>query len=240
VSAVALHGQSQRQATPIVLGLAMIATALGVQWLQPEPLPVNRRESLAQSIPTQFGEWKEVAYSGDQIDPGKGTADEPNMDRPYDDLLMRAYGNSHGDVVLLAIAYGRNQRQEVKIHRPDVCYTAQGFQLVERSSVSLPFAGSPGASVHGMRMLVKAPGRTEAVSYWIRIGNVFTESAWAIRYHIFKKGLAGQAVDGVLVRASRIEQGNAAAGGARYRVQEQFLGDLVRALPPQARRLLLG
>lgn len=226
------------KATPIVLGVAMIATAVGVQWLQPEALPVSGRESLARSIPTQFGDWKEVSYAGDQIDPGKGTADEPNMDRPYDDVLMRAYGNSRGEVVLLAVAYGRNQRQEVKIHRPDVCYTAQGFQLVERSRVSMPFSSSP--DIQGMRMLVKAPGRTEAVSYWIRIGNVFTENAWAIRYHIFKQGLAGRAVDGVLVRASRIEQGGTTVSGSRYRVQEEFLGDLVRALPPQARHLLLG
>ncbi len=77
-----------------------------------------------------------MAFAADQIDPGKGTADEPNMDRPYDDVLMRAYGNSQGDIVLLAVAYGRNQRQEVKIHRPDVCYTAQGFQLVERSPIA--------------------------------------------------------------------------------------------------------
>ena len=223
--------------TPIVLGVAMIATAVGVQWLQPEPAATTGRATLAQSIPAQFGDWKEVPFTGDQIDPGINTADEPKKKHPYDDLLMRAYGNSHGDVVLLAVAYGRNQRQEVKIHRPDVCYTAQGFQLVERSPVSLPVSG---AAIHGMRMLVKAPGRTEAVSYWIRIGDAFTENGWAIRYHIFKQGLAGKAVDGVLVRASRIEQGSAVPSGTRYRVQEQFLGDLVRALPPRARRLLLG
>ena len=222
------------QATPIVLGVAMIATSLGVRWLQPEPVPVRASASLAQSIPTHFGDWKEVSFAADQIDPGKGTADEPNMDRPYDDVLMRAYGNSQGDIVLLAVAYGRNQRQEVKIHRPDVCYTAQGFELVERSASALPY------NVQGMRMLVKAPGRTEAVSYWIRIGNVFTENPWAIRYHILKQGLAGKAVDGVLVRASRIEQTNAVVLGTRYRVQEQFLGDLMHALPPAARRLLLG
>jgi EpsI family protein len=212
----------------------MIATAFGVRWLQPEPLPVRASESLAQSIPTQFGDWKEVSFAADQIDPGKGTVDEPSMDRPYDDVLMRAYGNSQGDIVLLAVAYGRNQRQEVKIHRPDVCYTAQGFELVERTASALPF------NVPGMRMLVKAPGRTEAVSYWIRIGSAFTENPWAIRYHIFKQGLAGKAVDGVLVRASRIEQAKGVTPGTRYRVQEQFLGDLVHALPPAARRLLLG
>ena len=240
MSPAAIVGRGAWQPTPIVLGLAMIATALGVQWLQPESLSIDGRESLAQSVPTRFGDWKEVSFAADQIDPGKGTVDEPNMDRPYDDVLMRAYGNSRGDVVLLAVAYGRNQRQEVKIHRPDVCYTAQGFRLVERSPVAMPFSGAAGASVRGMRMLVKAPGRTEAVSYWIRIGNVFTENAWAIRYHIFKQGLAGQAVDGVLVRASRIEQGSGGSANTRYSVQEQFLADLVHALPPQARHLLLG
>jgi len=219
--------------TSLVLGVTMLATAAAVRLLQPEPLPLSAAANLAETVPSAFGDWKEVSSVAEQVDPARN-ADEPSMDRPYDDVLMRTYGNSRGDVVLLTLAYGRNQRQEVKIHRPDVCYTAQGFELVERSASALPF------NVQGMRMLVKAPGRTEAVSYWIRIGSVFTENPWAIRYHIFKQGLAGKAVDGVLVRASRIEQGSATPSGGRYRVQEQFLGDLVRALPPAARRLLLG
>lgn len=218
----------------------MIATACGVELLQPKPLPTTAQASLAQSIPTQFGDWKEVSFAGDQVDPGKGTADEPNMDRPYDDVLMRAYGNSRGDVVLLALAYGRNQRQEVKIHRPDVCYTAQGFQLLERNAIALPVKGVDGLPVTGMRMLVKAPGRVEAVSYFIRIGDVFTENAWKIRYHIFRQGMAGRAVDGVLVRASQIVQGAETGSAERFEVQEAFLSDLVQALPPPARHLLLG
>jgi EpsI family protein len=91
-----------------------------------------------------------------------------------------------------------------------------------------------------MRMLVKAPGRVEAVSYFIRIGDVFTENAWKIRYHIFRQGMAGRAVDGVLVRASQIVQGPATGSAARFEVQEAFLSDLVQALPPPARHLLLG
>ena len=233
-------GRRGIQVAPIVLGVAMIATAIGVEWWQPEFVTTAAHQKLAQSIPTQFGDWKEVAVATDQVDPGKGAADEPNMDRPYDDVLMRAYENSRGDIVLLALAYGRNQRQEVKIHRPDVCYTAQGFQLVERSPVVLPVSATNGTPVHGMRMLVKAPGRVEAVSYWIRIGEVFTDNAWSIRYHILKRGLAGHAVDGVLVRASQIIPGREESAADRYRLQEAFLADLVRALPDSARQLLLG
>ncbi len=142
-----------------------------------------------------------------------------------------------GDVVLLAVAYGRNQRQEVKIHRPDVCYTAQGFQLVERSPTALPFRR---CAVHGMRMLVKAPGRTEAVSYWIRIGDVFTENSVVHSLSHLQARAGGQG--GGWRAGARVPHraAGATAPDTRYRVQEQFLGDLVRALPPQARRLLLG
>ena len=225
--------------TSVMLGVTMLATAAAVRLLQPEPIVASTQPTLAETVPSAFGEWKEVSSVAEQIDPARN-ADEPSMDRPYDDVLMRAYGNSRGDVVLLTLAYGRNQRQEVKIHRPDVCYTAQGFQLVSRSQVSFPVTGVSGRQVEGMRMLVSAPGRTEAVSYWIRIGAVFTDNAWAIRYHIFQQGISGRAVDGMLVRASQIVSGTDAASPERYRLQERFLADLVRALPKSARRQLVG
>jgi EpsI family protein len=223
----------------LVLGVAMLATAAAVRLLQPEPIPANTGTTLAETVPSAFGEWKEVSSVAEQVDPARN-ADEPSMDRPYDDVLMRTYGNSRGDVVLLTLAYGRNQRQEVKIHRPDVCYTAQGFQLISRSRVTFPVTSVGGRQVEGMRMLVSAPGRTEAVSYWIRIGDVFTDNAWAIRYHIFQQGLSGRGVDGMLVRASQIVSGADAASPERYRLQERFLADLVRALPKTARHQLIG
>jgi EpsI family protein len=225
--------------TSLVLGVTMLATAAAVSLLQPEPIAATGPPSLAATVPTAFGEWKEVSSFAEQVDPSR-SVDEPSMDRPYDDVLMRTYGNSRGDLVLLTLAYGRNQRQEVKIHRPDVCYTAQGFQLINRNPVTFPVTGISGRQVEGMRMLVTAPGRTEAVSYWIRIGDVFTDNAWKIRYHIFQQGLSGRAVDGMLVRASQIVSGAAAASPERYRLQERFLADLVRALPKGARHQLIG
>lgn len=225
--------------TSVILGVTMLATAAAVQWLQPEPITADLQPALERTVPSAFGDWKQVAVVAEQVDPSK-SIDEPNMDRPYDDILMRAYGNARGDVVLLTLAYGRNQRQEVKIHRPDVCYTAQGFQLVNRSAVQFPMTGIGGRQVEGMRMLVSAPGRTEAVSYWIRIGDVFTDDAWKIRYHIFQQGVSGHAVDGMLVRVSQIVPGSQSASAERYRLQERFLADLVRALPKEARRQLVG
>jgi EpsI family protein len=153
---------------------------------------------------------------------------------------MRAYANSRGDVVLLALAYGRNQRQEIKIHRPDVCYTAQGFELVSRSRVLLPIADAAGRPIAGTRMLVKAPGRLEVVSYWIRVGDVYTDNPWSLRYYIFEEGIRGRAPDGILVRASQIIGPGGPTATQEFEIQERFLAELVSALPASARRLLVS
>ena len=89
-------------------------------------------------------------------------------------------------------------------------------------------------------MLVSAPGRSEAVSFWIRIGDLYSTSAWKTRAHIFTEGMQGRVVDGMLVRVSQIVPDASAADAARYEVQEKFLGDLVHAMPAEARHLLIG
>jgi hypothetical protein len=61
-----------------------------------------------------------------------------------------------------------------------------------------------------------------------------------MRYYIFKEGLKGKAPDGILVRVSQIVADLNSGSVARYRLQERFIGDLVRAMPTYARRLLLA
>ena len=227
-------------AIPSVLGLAMGATALAATLIAARPVPVSAGPTLDETVPRQFGEWREIPSAAPQVDPTTGVAGEPNMDRPYDDVLMRAYANARGDVILLALAYGRNQRQEVKIHRPEVCYTAQGFELVSRAPVEFPITDSSGRHVSGTRMLVEAPGRVEAVSYWIRIGNLYSDNAWAIRYHIFREGIAGRTPDGILVRASQIIAPGRPVSDEHFEKQERFLAELVEAMGGRARKLLVN
>mgnify|MGYP003340463721 CR=1 FL=1 len=54
---------------------------------------------------------------------------ETDTEQPYDQTLMRTYANSHGEQIMLALAWGERQRQDVKVHRPEVCYPAQGFAI---------------------------------------------------------------------------------------------------------------
>jgi EpsI family protein len=218
----------------------MSTTAIAATLLQQRTTTVPEGPRLEQVVPRQFGDWREVQLGPVQVDPSNPGEGDPSIDHPYDDVLMRAYADAHGNIVLLALAYGRNQRQEIKIHRPDVCYTAQGFELVSRTRVSMPLLTPAGRPVSGTRMLFKAPGRVEAVSYWIRVGQAYSDNPWSLRYYIFTEGLKGRAPDGVLVRASQIVGSNGPASSRQFEIQERFLADLVRAIPPRARRLLLG
>jgi EpsI family protein len=162
------------------------------------------------------------------------------MDQPYDQTVMRTYVNSRGQQVMLAIAWGKRQRQEVKIHRPELCYVSQGFKV--ESLVPVRFNsihGADGQPISGKHMFAQKGAYGEVVSYWIRIGDLFSENAFETRMRIFQAGLHGIIPDGILVRASaRIADRRDV--GAIYPVLDSFLADLVKAVPDRTRLLLLG
>ena len=196
--------------------------------------------SLETLIPRSFSDWHEIDQGPTAVDPSREREGaDPTINNPYDEVLLRSYANAEGAIVQLALAYGRRQRQEVKIHRPELCYTAQGFQIRRVGRAQFPVTGAPDRHIDGAHMLAEAPGRVEAVSYWIRVGKFYSDSAWAIRYHIFEEGLKGRVDDGILVRASQIVSGSQSDLAASYALQNAFLTALVASLPESARRLLV-
>jgi EpsI family protein len=156
----------------------------------------------------------------------------------YDQILSRTYINSRGEQIMLALAYGERQRQEYKVHRPEVCYTAQGFQIVAQNSADFGFSAPSGARVTGRQLLAHSSERFEAVSYWIRMGDIYSVNAWQARWYIFVEGLRGRVQDGILVRASQIVTQPMQAETS-YATQRQFLRELTQALPSASRELLL-
>jgi EpsI family protein len=232
---------SQRRLTVFALVAgALMLLASGSAWLLTPMFRQPASESLSTLVPARFADWHEIRSAIPPVDPTVDRDAPRDMNNPYDDVLMRSYQDSHGNVVMLALAYGRNQRQEVKIHRPELCYVAQGFKLVSRVPVMMPAYAMGAVPVQGARMVVEAVDRVEAVSYWIRIGSVYSQTPWATRYYILKQGLMGHAIDGVLVRASQIVDHTRAVTGQLYEVQEKFLAELVGAMPPRSRELLVA
>jgi EpsI family protein len=139
---------------------------------------------------------------------------------------------------MLALAWGKRQRQEAKIHRPDLCYVAQGFPVKSLANKQFDGLLPDGKPVSGKHMVVMTAKGGEAVSYWMRIGTLYSENAFESRMQIFKEGLKGRVTDGILVRASQRIRTETDAQAA-FPVLDQFLFDLVNASPENVRAMLV-
>ncbi|MCB1914943.1 MAG: EpsI family protein [Rhodocyclaceae bacterium] len=221
----------------LLVALALVFGAAAARLLTPHLSEVREVADLESALPRQFGEWRELPSPLIQVN--VAVDGEPSLDQPYDQVVMRAYRHADGAVVYLAVAWGRRQRQEVKVHRPDLCYTAQGYRVASLDSKRFDGIETTAGAVAGKRMLALGRRGGEAVSYWMRIGDLFSEDAWDTRMHILQQGLEGHIPDGVLVRASVRVRDSREAEQA-WPVAEAFLSDLTRAVEPSARRMLLG
>lgn len=216
--------------------IAFIIAATSAYWATPPLSAISNEPKLEEAVPRQFGDWSELTNPYAQV--SLATGPEAELNQPYDQTVMRTYVNSKGQQIMLALAWGRHQRQEVKVHRPELCYVAQGFKVSRLTNAKFKGIAGYGEVVKGKHMIVNASSDGEAVAYWIRIGSVYSENAVETRAHIFKEGLAGRIPDGILVRASQKIQRDSDAEKA-FPLLEAFLADLVAATPENARLLMV-
>lgn len=230
-------GQVSRTSLALLV-LAMVLCAMGYLFQPKLATDVVDPNTLERLIPTSFGDWREVKSQVPHVD--TSVPGELSEQQPYDAQVMRTYRNSAGEMIMIAVAYGRNQRQEIKVHRPEVCYPAAGRQVSSVGPTSFPLTSSSGAEVIGTRMIAydRRRGYQEPVSYWIRIGHIFSQSGLTQRVHILTEGLKGRRADGILVRFSQIisPQDDPEAS---YELQKRFAVEMVAAMPPEGRKLLI-
>lgn len=229
---------------PRSLGIsaAMLLTAALAYALAPTRQVSAGSVALERMIPKQFGEWVEQRAALEQVPAQIGEGDAESGSRTgrtlYDQVLMRTYRRqSDGGMVMLALAYGRRQAQEFKIHRPELCYYSQGYEVrfVGRSHVAL----GPHFGVDSNLLLTRNRARYEPVTYWIRVGSQISLSAWETRWVIFKDGISGSVPDGILVRASSVVAAEADSASA-FKLQKVFFADLYNSLSPAARAAIAG
>src|SRR5262249_13935251 len=150
----------------------------------------------------------------------------------------RTYVNSQGYMIMLSLAHGRDQRGELEAHMPEICYPANGFTLrrTESGRLQTPFGDIP---VH--RLLTSKGPRDEPVTYWFTFGRepiAVDLPAQRLRRRLIELRyvLTGRVPDGILFRVSSIDRDPAQAN----QLQDQFVIDLLRALPPSDRQRLSG
>jgi EpsI family protein len=185
---------------------------------------------LEAMIPKQFGDWH-------MSDTGTSLAVNPQqaemIGRIYSQTLNRTYTNANGYRIMLSIAYGGDQSDSMQVHKPEVCYPAQGFAVLEGSTGILTTAAGP---IPVKRMLAQQGTRYEPVTYWTTIGNQTVSGSLQKKLVEMKYGVTGKIPDGLLFRMSSIDRDARAA----YLHQEAFASQLIEALPAENLRRLTG
>ncbi|WP_127997836.1 exosortase-associated protein EpsI, B-type [Piscinibacter defluvii] len=189
------------------------------------------RPELERAVPRRFAGWQLDAAAGAAlVNPRQQAA----LERLYQQMLARTYRNEAGERVMLALTYGADQRSDMALHYPEVCYPAQGFAVRSNRAGVLSVPGGHLA----VRRLETALGtqRPEPVTYWTTIGEYHSLGSVERRLIELRYGLRGLIPDGYLVRVSSI--GIDSAG--EFARQDRFVAALLQALAPATRLALTG
>ena len=188
------------------------------------------RIDLNSAVPSQFNGW---SVDKTQIPINPSPVQQETLAQIYDQTVNRTYVNQRGQRVMLSMAYGSAQTNELRAHRQEVCYSAQGFQISQLSRVLIPVAGQ---QIKATRMVAKAGRRIEPVTYWFTMGDQVVLSAVDRQLTQLKYSLSGVIPDGYLLRLSSLGSDSE----AEYALQKQFADDLFAVLPDDLKRKLVG
>ncbi|SFU66558.1 exosortase-associated protein EpsI, B-type [Pseudoduganella namucuonensis] len=190
----------------------------------------GERFQLGAIVPQRFGDWSvDASIVPLQVDP----ATQATLDKIYNQTLSRTYVDAAGQRVMLSLAYGGDQSDTMAVHKPEVCYTAQGFEVSRQRHDTL--ATGDGA-IPVKRLFAVSGQRQEPITYWITVGDKAIKPGLDQKLQQLRYGLSGTVPDGMLVRVSTIGGDTDAA----YRVQDRFINDLLRALNGKDRVRLVG
>ena len=217
--------------TAFALALLMCGASvasIGVLSRTPQP---GLGIKLETAVPKEFGDW--VALKDEPAQFVNPTT-KALLDKIYSQLLTRTYVHKDGYRIMLSLAYGDDQTGGLQAHRPEVCYPAQGFKVTSQAKWELSTAYGP-IDVQRLTTVLKA--RREPVTYWLTVGDEVIRDRLQKRMATIRLALTGQIPDGLLFRASSIDEDHARA----FAMQQRFVADLMSAIKdPETRRKLSG
>ena len=224
--------QENQSLRNVWIGIAMLLTAWAAVAMKPTVKIADQGEkvNLEVMIPKQFGDW--------QIDPTIvpiQVSEERKilLKKLYNQTLSRTYYNAQGQRVMLSIAYGGDQSDSMQVHKPEVCYQAQGFDVLKiTASEMLTEYGK----IPIKRLLAVQGRRNEPITYWFTVGNSVATSGLDFKLRQLRYGLTGKIPDGLLFRVSTIDPNESQA----YAVQDAFVHDLLKVISPKDRLRLIG
>lgn len=215
----------------LLIGGTLLAGAGAAYALTPrERLNLLGSADLEKAIPKSFAGWAELPSSAIVLPkPTPGSL----ADRLYDQTVSRVFESETDVPVMLVVAYGSTQSDQLQLHRPEACYTAVGFQISDSRRVDIDLGR---ARIPARALLASTDERREPVLYWTRIGDSLPTSGAEQRSMKFEQELRGVIADGVLVRMSTVvPDGVDAVAGLK-----RFARALIEAVPAAVRPALVG
>lgn len=206
----------------VIAGLTLL-TGLASARMEPAAEKSSAAPNLEALLPEEFGVWRRVGISQAVLPAESELA-------PGEAVAYRAYKDNLGRIVTLVVAYGPPLGDSVRLHRPETCYAAQGFEVLSRRDSEILARGRP---VPIVNLETQSPARREAVSYWLRAGDGFTTKSSDAGWRRLKGG--ADRLDGALLRISTTY-----GEKPPFDMLAQFLAEFASALDPAASSVLLG
>ena len=217
----------------LLLTALMVAAAGTGELMRPTQrlAETKPRITLEQQVPEAFGEWR-LDRSIRPVVPDPSL--QAMLDVLYSQTLARTYINARGQRVMLSIAYGSDQSNEATaVHRPEFCYSAQGFRVQGAGTSSLAIGGT---QVPVARLVARLGQRIEPITYWVTLDEAATLPGVGRKLQQIRYGLQGQIPDGMLVRVSSISP----VLDESFAIQQRFLEQLHAAVPAAVRTRYFG
>jgi len=177
------------------------------------------------SIPEEIGGWQMI---DEQTSMGTSASEFLN------DVLFRTYKREDGKTIILAIAYGADQKQNFSIHVPEGCYRAAGSDVTSIGVVN--DADIPGLELK--RLLIRDKEKTEPMQYWIVLNGRVITSHFERKIKQVYYSLFNVQAGGVLVRVSSLS--NDKEFQKDYEIQRSFINELYKTVDPELKNLLFG
>jgi EpsI family protein len=216
----------------LTLGVLMVLSGVLTKVMTPAITFSDQvaKMNLESLIPNEFGKWKIVpSTSAIIVNPD----DNGLLNKIYNQTLSRTYINDAGEQVMLSIAYGSDQSSDLQVHRPEICYTTNGFDI---ANISKAFVDTSIGRIPVMQLTAKQGNRNEPITYWIRVGDSLTRGWIEQKLASVGYGFTGKVPDGLLFRVSTITNNEKES----YLVQQEFLSGLLKAVKPEDRHWLVG
>jgi EpsI family protein len=186
---------------------------------------------LSDVLPRKFGRW----YARDISDLYAAETPDSLLARLYGQTVSRLYVDPQsGNEIMMLMAHGDSQSNELQLHRPEVCYPAFGLSLTASAPLELNIG--KGITLPARRLLAQSSRQKQAVLYWTRMGESFPVNVTEQRLTRLNAAMHRYIPDGLLARFSMVD----ADSDSAFATISAFIPALLAEIPKGGRSVFVG